>query len=310
VTGWSGAPVQTFTVSSSPFPLQFTLEDSSGSAKWSIKVNGVVIVDPVGSGLITYSLPLAEGRNDVEISASDASGNTTSVKLVIYLDTMGPVLTVEPALPASVTTPRLTIAGSVVDATSGLKRITINGTAVTPYLDGSFRETLTLMTGANTIMIEAEDKAGHTASATYTVRYATTVQALPTATVITLTIGKTRMSINGMAVALDTAPVIKESRTMLPIRAIAEAIDASVAWDPVGRKVTITRGSTRIELWIGKSVAKLNGKFISIDATNSKVVPYITNGRTLLPVRFIAEMLGLDVQWNASTQVVTLTLQP
>jgi hypothetical protein len=310
VTGWSRGTAQTFTVGTSPFPLQFTLEDSSGSAKWTIKVNGIVIVDPVGSGLITYPVPLSEGRNDIEISASDASGNTTSVKLVIYLDTMGPVLTVEPALPASVTTPRLTIAGSVVDATSGLKLVTINGTAVIPFLDGSFRETLTLTRGVNTITIEAEDKAGHTASATYTVTYATVLPPLPSAKTITLTIGKTAMDVNGMTVALDTAPVIKESRTMLPIRAIAEAINASVAWDPVARKVTITRGSTRIELWIGKSIAKLNGKSISIDAANSNVVPYITNGRTLLPVRFIAEMLGLDVQWNALTQVVTLTLQP
>ena len=87
-------------------------------------------------------------------------------------------------------------------------------------------------------------------------------QPLPAATVITLTIGKTEMDVNGMTVALDAAPVIKESRTMLPIRAIAEAVNASVAWDPVARKVTITRGSTRIELWIGKSVAKLNGKSV------------------------------------------------
>ncbi|MFZ2412963.1 MAG: stalk domain-containing protein, partial [Candidatus Cryosericum sp.] len=272
VTGWSGVPVQTFVVNSSPFALQFTLEDNSGSAKWSIKVNGVVIVDPIGADLITYSLPLAEGRNNVEISASDASGNASSVKLVIYL-------------------------------------VTMNGTTVIPFLDGSFHETLTLTRGINTIVIEAEDKAGHTTSVTTTVTYATTVQPLP-ATVITLAIGKTQMSVGGRTVALDTAPVIKQGRTMLPIRAIAEAVNASVAWDPVARKVTITRGATRIELWIGKSTAKLNGKAVPIDAANNKVIPCITSGRTMLPVRFISEMLGLDVHWNASTQVVTLTLEP
>jgi len=204
----------------------------------------------------------------------------------------------------------LTIAGSVVDAVAGLKRVSINGTEVVPFLDGSFRETLALTKGANKIVIEAEDKAGHAASAIYTVTYATAAQPLPAATVITLTIGKTKMDVNGVAVALDVTPVIKESRTMLPIRAIAEAVNASVAWDPVVRKITITRGATRIELWIGKSVAKLNGKSVPIDAANSKVVPCITNGRTLLPVRFIAEALGLDVGWNTSTRVVTLTLEP
>jgi hypothetical protein len=310
VIGWSRGTTQTFTVGSSPFPLQFTLEDGSGSAKWTIKVNGIIIVDPVGSGLITYPVPLSEGRNDIEISASDAVGNRVMQTLVIYLDSMGPVLTIEPALPSSVTTPRLTIAGSVVDAISGLKWVSINGTAVVPFMDGSFRETLTLTKGVNKIIIEAEDKVGHKTSTTYTVTYATVLPPLPSAKTITLTIGKTVMDVNGMTVALDAAPVIKESRTMLPIRAIAEAISASVEWDPVTKKVTITRGSTRIELWIGKSIAKLNGEAVSIDAANSKVVPYITNGRTLLPVRFIAEALGLDVEWNASTRVVKLTLRP
>ncbi|RIE06907.1 tandem-95 repeat protein [Candidatus Cryosericum terrychapinii] len=310
VTSWSGAPVQTFVVNSSPFSLQFTLEDNSGSAKWTIKVNGVVIVDPVGAGVITYPVPLSEGRNDVEISASDASGNTASVKLAIYLDTMGPVLTVEPALPSSVTTSRLTIAGSVGDAVAGLKWVSINGTAVIPYLDGSFQETLTLTRGINRILIEAEDKAGHTATATYTVTYATTAQPLPAATVITLTIGRTKMDVSGRTVALDTAPVIKESRTLLPLRALVHELGGSIAWNAKTRQVTVKARGVTMVLTIGKNTATVSGKSILIDPANSKVVPIILGGRTFLPVRFIAEQLGLEIGWYPPTRTITITWEP
>ena len=51
----------------------------------------------------------------------------------------------------------------------------------------------------------------------------------------------------------------------------------------------------------------MNGKSTPIDSTNPKVVPQILNSRTMLPLRFVAESLGADVQWEASTQTITIT---
>jgi hypothetical protein len=88
-----------------------------------------------------------------------------------------------------------------------------------------------------------------------------------------------------------------------------EAAGGTVGWDAAEQKVTIVRNGTTLNLWIGKSAAELNGKSVSID-TNPAVVPIISHGRTLLPLRFVAESLGLDVQWDATTQTVTITYTP
>jgi photosystem II stability/assembly factor-like uncharacterized protein len=124
--------------------------------------------------------------------------------------------------------------------------------------------------------------------------------------VIILQVGKTSFIVNSTFHNLDSPPVIKNERTLLPIRAVIEALNGTVGWDATERKVTITLGSNTIELWIGKSTAKVNGINTPIDATNSKVVPEIINSRTMLPLRFVTENLGCQVQWDGVTQTITI----
>ena len=118
-------------------------------------------------------------------------------------------------------------------------------------------------------------------------------------TVIILQIGNKEFTVNGETRTLDSPPIIKNSRTLLPIRAVVEALGGTVGWDATERKVTITLSSTTIELWIGKSTAKVNGVNTPIDPTNPKVVPEIVNSRTKIPFRFVAESLGATVNWVA-----------
>jgi len=127
---------------------------------------------------------------------------------------------------------------------------------------------------------------------------------------IVLQIGSESFTVNGETRTLDSPPVIKNNRTLLPIRAVVEALGGTVGWDATERKVTITLSSTTIELWIGKSTAKVNGINTPIDATNPKVVPEIINGRTMLPLRFVTENLGCTVDWDGTTQTITITYQP
>ncbi|MBC7194703.1 MAG: hypothetical protein H5U37_03515 [Caldisericia bacterium] len=126
-------------------------------------------------------------------------------------------------------------------------------------------------------------------------------------TVLKLKIGDTKMYINDSPKIIDVPPIIIENRTLLPIRWIAEPLGAEVLWDGNEKKVTITLGQTKIELWIGNYMAKVNGKDTQIDPNNPKVVPIILNGRTMLPVRFVAENLGCLVEWDSKTQTVTIT---
>jgi photosystem II stability/assembly factor-like uncharacterized protein len=125
--------------------------------------------------------------------------------------------------------------------------------------------------------------------------------------VIVLQVGKYTFTVNGKQRSLDAPPIIKNGRTLVPIRPIIEALGGTVGWDSFTQKVTITFGQMKIELIIGKSVAIVNGTSKYIDPSNPSVVPIIYNGRTMLPLRFILENLGCQVKWDGSTQTITIT---
>jgi len=125
--------------------------------------------------------------------------------------------------------------------------------------------------------------------------------------VLMLQIGNLNMYINDNPQQIDVPPTIVEGITLLPIRWVAEPLGAEVGWDGDEKKVTVTLKNTTIELWIGKNIAKVNGVDTPIDPDNPKVVPMIISGRTMLPVRFVAENLGCKVDWDQDTKTVTIT---
>jgi uncharacterized repeat protein (TIGR02543 family) len=127
------------------------------------------------------------------------------------------------------------------------------------------------------------------------------------ASVIVLQIGKATFTVNGSPKTLDSSPIIKNGRTLVPIRAIIEALGGSVTWDATARKASVTLGGMTIELWIGKNAAKVNGVSTPVDATNTKVVPEIISGRTMLPLRFVSESFGCSVSWTDATRTITIT---
>ncbi|MGQ9844819.1 MAG: stalk domain-containing protein [Caldisericia bacterium] len=129
----------------------------------------------------------------------------------------------------------------------------------------------------------------------------------PQKIVLILQIGSKTMYVNNVPQQIDVPPTIIEGRTLLPIRYVVEPLGAKIFWDDVEKRVTIEFKNITIDLWIGKNIAKVNGKDTAIDTNNPKVVPLILNGRTMLPVRFVAENLGCDVDWYGTTKTVTIT---
>jgi len=115
--------------------------------------------------------------------------------------------------------------------------------------------------------------------------------------------------INDISSILDVSPVIKEGRTLIPIRYVTTPFGAEIQWIDEEKKVTITQGTTIIELWIGKNMAKINGESVPIDPGNSTVIPLIINGRTMMPLRFIAENLGCEVKWISEYKQVKIIYQ-
>lgn len=97
----------------------------------------------------------------------------------------------------------------------------------------------------------------------------------------------------------DTPPVIKNGRTLIPVRAISEGLGAEVKWNAEENKVTITKDGKEIVLQLGSNIAYINGVETQLD------VPAETmNNRTIVPLRFIAESLGLKVEWNQENETI------
>jgi hypothetical protein len=125
----------------------------------------------------------------------------------------------------------------------------------------------------------------------------------------TFTIGSTTYTVVEAAVAvektMDVAPYIKNGRTYLPVRFVADALgvtDENIIWDPVNATVTIFKGDRIAQMTIGSNVLVVNGVQLTMDA-----VPEIQSGRTMLPVRWMAQALGATIDWDAETQQVTVT---
>ncbi|MCQ2977593.1 MAG: copper amine oxidase N-terminal domain-containing protein [archaeon] len=113
---------------------------------------------------------------------------------------------------------------------------------------------------------------------------------------ITLNIGATEASVDGERENLDVCPVIRNDRTMLPIRFVAENLGAKVEWSEKNSNyVVIARGDTKIEITLGSDIMKVNGKDVKLDS-----VAFAENDRTYLPVRAISEALNAIVEWNES----------
>lgn len=112
-----------------------------------------------------------------------------------------------------------------------------------------------------------------------------------------MTIDSKVASAFGKAVENDVAPIIVKDRTMLPARFVAENLGAKVEWNAEKRQATITGNGVTIVLTIDSTTATVNGKAVTLDSP-----AFIQNDRTYTPVRFIAEALGAQVEWNATTR--------
>ncbi len=125
-------------------------------------------------------------------------------------------------------------------------------------------------------------------------------------TSILLTIDQRQTVVNGESVQIDVAPFIENNRTMLPFRFIGEQLGADVEWMASERKVTYRLDGIFVELWIDQNKALVDGEEVLVDSTNPNVTPVIRSSRTMVPVRFISESLGFDVEWDEQTRMVTI----
>lgn len=107
--------------------------------------------------------------------------------------------------------------------------------------------------------------------------------------------------VNDHIVFSDVAPYIKNSRTYVPIRFIAEELGFDVKWDAKTKKVTMSDGKSTVELTIGLKTMLVNGKKVKLDAPAE-----IKDQRTFVPLRAIAEAFGKKVEYSNDYRAVCI----
>jgi len=130
-----------------------------------------------------------------------------------------------------------------------------------------------------------------------------------------------KVVLNGNEINFNQPPIIENGRTLVPIRAVFEALGADVYWDGPNQIVGVIKNDVKIFAKVGENdIMKFTGKDFGVFADalqNEETIPMITlsddvparliNGRVLVPIRTISEGMGVDVQWDEHSKTVLLS---
>ncbi|NRF94342.1 copper amine oxidase N-terminal domain-containing protein [Paenibacillus frigoriresistens] len=107
--------------------------------------------------------------------------------------------------------------------------------------------------------------------------------------------------VNGLEPNFEVPPFIKDGNTLVPFRAIAEALQATVTWNPEDNSVTVVKDGDTVKLVIGVRKAFVNGQAVDLEVAGE-----VFNGSTMVSARFISEALKANVQWEPESQSVVI----
>ncbi len=111
-----------------------------------------------------------------------------------------------------------------------------------------------------------------------------------------------RVFIDGQLLRTQTPPMVISGRMLVGLADIFRALGAKVVWDGPTKKITATRASQTVELWIGRTTAFVDGAAVALD-----VPAMIRNSRTYVPIRFVSQALGAGVQYDGPNRAVLIT---
>lgn len=118
---------------------------------------------------------------------------------------------------------------------------------------------------------------------------------------ISFKVGDSTLMINGVAKTVETPYVVGTGTTLVPVRVITEAFGAKVDWDNDTRTAILEYEGIKILLQIGNITAEVNGK-----AQTLLAAPELTNGSTMVPLRFISETFNATVDYEPETEAITV----
>lgn len=110
------------------------------------------------------------------------------------------------------------------------------------------------------------------------------------------------VKVKNQILGFDTSPVIESDRTLVPLRLIFETLGAKVDWENNTQTAIVKDDTTAITFSIDNTIAKVNGVTETMD-----VPARLINDKTMVPLRFLSEMLGFNVEWDEEERLVTIS---
>ncbi len=244
---------------------------------------------------------LREGKNCFYVKARDERGNESIPAFICNsYDITGPKLDLKP-LPPEVYEATLEVCGETDPPESGVTLL-VNGMRVPINSEGQFCQTLRLYMGMNTIHVSVTDRAGNMEQKYFTINYVTK-------TVIEMWINNPNTLIDGKSTICNPPPMILSGRTMVPLRFLSDAFGMTIDWIVSARQIDIRWSETisgkkishYMMMWPGKTNYNVDGRTKIME-----VPPTIVSGRTLVPLRLIADEFGAETKWDGNDRKVTI----
>jgi stage II sporulation protein D len=239
-----------------------------------------------------------DGKYIFRVKARDNFGNEDPdpATFVFTLDTVPPTLSFD-EIPQITYTDSITIKGHC----EYTAQLTINGSIVPIEADGSFSHIFPLIIGTNVLNAQAIDQAGNITTIEYTL-----IREVFEPIFIWLQIGNQTAYVNQKLVTIDCRPFTEKGRTLIPLRFIAESFNASVDWYEAEQQITIEISAPfhkKIDLWLNNDIARVDDtEEIKLDVAPFTIPP----GRTVVPLRFIAESFQASIEWFPQDQSIEI----
>lgn len=290
------APEKTLVISNSS-SLRFTVK-SSVKAKWLIIEPQTQDIEPGDDGIFKIKIDTLQTEAQKTLESEAIFDWTTGsmalpVKVFVVGDNTPPALIVD-AIPELLNAETATVTGSTEKGAS----VTVNGKPATVTGD-RFKAEIKLQSAPSRTQIKvlAQDKSGNK---TEVKREAINVFK----TIIAMKIGSDKMHIFGKEMPINPPPMVIKGSTFVPLRSVGDAFGASIDYNAQKKEITISLWEKIILLTIGSDMAVINGNEVQV-----KPPPQIVSGKTMVPLRFIAEAFGAQVEYEASSKTITITLE-
>jgi len=110
--------------------------------------------------------------------------------------------------------------------------------------------------------------------------------------------------VDDMYLDLENEPQFINNRIFVPVREVSNALGADVAWDQSTKEATISKGDTKLLFTVGSDIAIKNGEAVTLD---SKVI--VANGSAIVPLRFLCESFGYQINWTPDSRMIEISIQ-